>query len=255
MFKAGIKNNRFLLLKLVLFCIVFSSFFAIKHVVSSSFLQTGDWIEYEVIGSSNTTNLLFGAWPPGHYFGNWSVGVGDKISYSITSINNININGSLILGNYTFLNVRNVDIASALAISIYPWNGGFFANSSDWDQIGEDIVETNTSKTHLSNHEKIINGSRRYFEVELFNTLDYYGQNSRFHYDSISGILLDASTSFLNYSLEISLINTNLELGSPTKTITVNFIAGSILILSALVIVFARRRYRQISEFSKYNIS
>jgi len=242
MLKAGINNNKSMLLKLIIFCIVLSCLISIKNVKSSSFLQIGDWLEYEVTGSSNTTNLFYGAWPPGYFFGNWSVSVGEKISYSITSINNISINGTLIIGNYTFQNVRNIDIASALAISIYPWNGGFIANSSDWDNIEDVIAETNTSMTKFSNYETLINGSSRFFDVELFTTTDYYGQNSLFHYDGVSGILLGATTSFENYSLEISLILTSLDLGSPTKTVTVNLLTGSTVIFSSLIIVITRRR-------------
>jgi len=242
MLKAGINNNKSMLLKLIIFCIVLSCLISIKNVKSSSFLQIGDWLEYEVTGSSNTTNLFYGAWPPGYFFGNWSVSVGEKISYSITSINNISINGTLIIGNYTFQNVRYIDIASALAISIYPWNGGFIANSSDWDNIEDVIAETNTSMTKFSNYETLINGSSRFFDVELFTTTDYYGQNSLFHYDGVSGILLGATTSFENYSLEISLILTSLDLGSPTKTVTVNLLTGSTVIFSSLIIVITRRR-------------
>ena len=58
-------------------------------------LEVGDWLIYEVLESNETENVFYGAFPPLTYFGNWSVVVGDKIVFNLTSITEESINGTL----------------------------------------------------------------------------------------------------------------------------------------------------------------
>lgn len=181
-------------------------------------LDVDDWVEYTVLEANSGINFFYGAWPPGKFFGNWSISKGEYIVFNITSLDLYGINGTLLAGNYTFNDVRNIDVASALAISIFPWNGGFFANSSDWITIKTQIENTNTTIEEDSNVRYVINTKDRYLEIIRFNTINYYGQNSTFYYDKNSGVLLNAKTSFSNYLLNISLSKSSLELGLPSKT-------------------------------------
>ena len=181
-----------------------------------------DWVEYTVLDANNETNAFYGAWPPGYFFGNWSISKGEIIRYTVTTSNVLGINGSLSLGNYTFSDVRNIDAASALLLSIYPWNGGFFANTSDWILVKNLIENTNTSIEERSNFAHVINNQNKFLKVIEFNTTNYYGQSSLFYYDKFSGVLLYAKSCFLDYFLNITLMSTSLELGSLTTTLTWN---------------------------------
>ena len=222
-----------------LLLVVVSSTFCVSQINSASYVKIDEWVDYTVLESSNGTNFFYGAWPPGSYFGNWSISKGEHIKFTVSSSDIIGINGTLTIGNYTFNDVRNIDAASALALSIYPWNGGFFANSSDWLAIKLQIEETNTSIEESSNFEYKINDVNRYFDVIKFNTTDYYGQNSLFYYDKESGILLRAKSYFGNYSLDISLWLSSLELGFSSKTYnleTTNALLYALVFLAIIVL-------------------
>ncbi len=224
-------------------CVIFLCMFTIFSLTTASSnigLEIGDLLTYEVLESSGTENVFYGNWPPGTYFGNWSVVPNDQIRYSMTSITETEINGTLFLGNTmtnsTFYNVRNVDLAFGLTIGIYPWNGGFFANSSDWENIESQVQQTNTTIDEISNFEQNINGENKSYEVTLFQTSDYNGQFSALYYHSSTGVLLKAHTSYGLYELSIELISTNLEIESQTKTVFMDI--SSLLVIFPLISLF-----------------
>lgn len=239
--KSIFKISKISLLFLVI--VIFSSPCAFQASYASS-AEIDDWVDYKVLEANNGTNYFYGAWPPGDYYGNWSVAKGEHIGYNITSSDVTGINGTLTLGNYTFNNVRNIDAASALALSIYPWNGGFFANSSDWLAIEIQIENTNTSIKEESNIKYTINNIDLFFEVIKFNTIDYYGQNSLFCYDKNSGVLLSAKSYFGNYLLNISLSFTSIEIGFSSKTFTLKnpYIFSYVLIFLAIMVLKRKSR-------------
>jgi len=238
-------NNRNLHRVLVTF--LFLSFLLVSSInisaidESSKIISEGDWFEYVVLDASITTNAFFGAWPPGINYGNWSVQEGDQIKFQITSIEEERINCSLSLGNYSFVNIRDIDAAAALTLSIYPWNGGFIANASEWDQIELQIKNTNTTQTILDQYQHTINNTLEQFKARIFNTTDYNGQKSLFHYHDETGVLLEASTSFGNYSLNISLISTSFELEDKQGTFSLNF-PMFLLIVSVIPITLIFKR-------------
>ena len=207
-------------------------------------LKSGDMVEYIILDSSETTNLFFGAWPPGDYYGNWSVSQNEKIVYEITNDTTNEKEGILILGNYTFNNIRNIDVASALALSVYPWNGGFFANASDWTGITEMIENTNTSVILIEDYEQTINDDNYVLDIYELNVENYYGQYSLFRYDVESGILLNAFTSFGYYHLNISLFSTNIDIqGLVTNVITYYFLPAVVSFI--FIVYFLQKRLRK----------
>ncbi|MHA1668083.1 MAG: hypothetical protein ACTSUR_05435 [Candidatus Heimdallarchaeaceae archaeon] len=236
--------SNFIVFKFWLFVFVFSLLFSNFAVFSSDrnfHPQIGYWMEYSVLNSSRTINAFYGAWPPGNFFGNWSVNVGDYIEFEVEASNEDEINGSITLGSTTFYHVRNIDVASALALSIYPWNGGFFVNVSTWAEIPLLLEGTNTTIKKVSNYEQIVNETNSFFTIELFETINYYGQNSTFKYDYDTGVLLYAYTSFGNYLLEISLLASNFLLGTSSQTKTIHFPAiFSSLFFPSLFLVYRR---------------
>ena len=235
-------TSKITIIGLFLLLIVISSPPCIFQTGFASYIEIDEWVDYTVLESSNGTNFFYGAWPPGYYFGNWNISKGEHIHYAVTSSDIIGINGTLTIGNYTFNDVRNIDVASALALSIYPWNGGFFANSSDWSAIKTQVEKTNTSIEESSNLEHKINDLNQYFDIIKFNTTNYYGQNSLFYYDKESGILLCAKSCFGNYSLNISLSLSSLELGSPSKTYDLKYTYAFSYILVFLTIIILKRK-------------
>ncbi|MBY8999441.1 MAG: hypothetical protein KGD64_00845 [Candidatus Heimdallarchaeota archaeon] len=199
-------------------------------------LKIGDVIVYDVLEASNTSNLFFGAWPPGDYLGNWTVNQNERIVYELTNVTTSEIEGGLDLGNYSFLEVRSIDIASALVLSIYPWNGGFFANATNWNGIMEMVENTNTSVTIVEGLEHNVNNEAQLFNVYIFSTENYYGQDSLFCYDIDSGVLLSAYSSFGEYYLNISLSSTNFEMQN-TNIISYYFLSYvSLFLIIALII-------------------
>ena len=174
-------------------------------------IDIGDTITYNVVASSETNNAFWGSWPPGTYFGDWSVSAGDNISYTILGDIDTDYMGNIQLGNYTFENVRNVDLACALIISIYPWNGGFFANFSDWDSIESSVVSDNTTIENKDDFSLVINGEQRTFNAKIFHVQNYYGQYSDLYYDTTTGLFLNGTSSFGNYSLSLVLSKTTFE--------------------------------------------
>ncbi len=240
------RNKKNLLLTIL---IVLS--FSLTLLVSNGFsyklnLNDEDWLKYQVLASSATENMFVGNWPPGHYYGNWSVIPEDWIMFNVTSfIPSSEINGTLFLGNMLnntkFYDVRNIDVAFGLGLSIYPWNGGFFANESDWDNIEVQVQGTNTTISDLSNFEHTLNGTLNSYEVKVFNTQDYYGQNSSLYYHTDTGVLLKAFTSYGLYELNITLISTNLEI-NPTMQTTGFGLSLAIVSIAFIPILLLSRR-------------
>ena len=210
-------------------------------------VDSNDWLKYKVLASSNTENMFVGNWPPGHYYGNWSVEPEDLIIFNVTSVNPYEINGTLFLGNTInnteFYNIRNVDVAFGLGLSIYPWNGGFFANESDWNNIELQVQEANTTIDNLPNFEHTLNGILNSYKVKFFNTQNYYGQNSSFHYHSDTGILLKAFTSYGSYELNITLVSTSLEIDPNIQTTGFGFGLTIVFIPLFSVILLLKRKY------------
>lgn len=209
-------------------------------------INSGDWLSYDVINASDTINDFYGSFPPGTYFGNWSVISGDFINYNLTSVLDGVLNGTLFFGNeinnVSFFDVRNTDTAFGLGLGIYPWNGGFFANSSNWGNILSSIDGTNTTVNHMGGLNFTINEIQNTYSVIHFNTSNFYGQYSSFYYHKDSGVLLKAFVSFGLYELDISLCATSLFLepySEPPNTETTNMslivFLSSIFLLSAVV--------------------
>ena len=203
-------------------------------------INSGDWIQYIVTDSSESENMFYGAWPPGKFYGNWTVNKGDEVWFNVTSISSTSINGTLKLGSYLFSDVRNIDAASALALSIYPWLGGFFADVSNWNKIFEDVSGTNTTLSSNVSYMHVVNGKNCVFSVNIFNTTNYYGQISLFYYDSKTGLLLAGFTSFGNYKLGLKLVATSLL----TEEVTTTAKLSNVIFLLLTLIVPAMNRVK-----------
>ncbi len=204
-------KQKSLIFGMLIVIILFSASFNLP-IRGSSFVQSGDYFRYNVISSSNTTNIFYGAWPPGNLFGNWSVKPGDILLFNVSIVNETTIKGNITIGNSSFINVRNIDIANALLISIYPWLGGLIVNE-EWSEIENKIEETNTTSTRINNYSFISNGIQKSFSAIIFNTTNYYGQYSILIYDYDTGILLSVDTSFGNYHLAMNLSDTSIKIG------------------------------------------
>jgi len=229
----------------VILCILNVIFSSIVTSNQNLNLKSGDIVEYTILDTSETTNLFYGAWPPGNYYGNWTVSQNEKVVYEITNDTANEMEGIVVLGNYTFNNIRNIDVASALALSIYPWNGGFFANASDWTGIAAMIENTNTSMILIENYEQTINDDNYMLDIYEFNVENYYGQYSLFRYDVESGILLNAFTSFGYYYLNISLSTTNIYIQNMmTNGITYYFLPAVVSFI--FIVYFLHKRLRKI---------
>ena len=217
--------------------LLFSSFLVCAG--SSYTIIPSDYLIYNVMDASSTINYFYGAWPPGTYFGTWSVKEGDKVMFNITSVTSNSINGTLTLGNVTFSNVRNNDVGSALALSIYPWMGGLIANSSDWDDITQLVENTNTTIS-VEQITHFVNGDNLTLVARIFEVSNYYGQYSKLIYDNETGILLEGITSFSNYLLSLSLEFTSIELNiQAQKTMWTPLLVS---VFSVVIVVILKKR-------------
>jgi len=240
------KNKKNLLLTTIIIISFYLVLLISNGLPQNLTLKKEDWLKFQVLASSGTENMFFGNWPPGHYYGNWSVIPEDLIMFNVTSVGDDEINGTLFLGNLenntTFYDVRNIDVAFGLGLSIYPWNGGIFANESAWDSIELQVQGTNTTISHLTNFEHKLNGILNSYEVNVFNTQDYYGQFSTFHYHSDTGVLLKAFTSYGSYELNITLVSTSLEIDSASQTTGFSFGLTFVPITLLPIIVLTKKR-------------
>ena len=229
---------------------LFLSIFVVSSLSLSAADETinkiteGDWFEYLVLDASNTTNDFYGSWPPGMFYGNWSIMEGEKIKFIVLSIEGRIRNCSLILGNYSFENIRDIDAAVALTFSIYPWNGGFIANASEWDKIEQQIENTNTTQIISKKYEHIINNTSEKYRARIFNTTDYNGQKSLFHYHDETGVLLEASTSFTDYSLHVSLTSTSFKLEDYKGTFSLDFPIYFMIVCVIPIMLIVKRVFR-----------
>lgn len=226
-----------LILVITYLFVIFLSNYSVSANVGVS---SGDWLSYKVVSASDTVNDFYGTFPPGTYYGAWSVVADDSIIFNITSVHDGVTNGTLFFGNeldnVTFYDVRNVDTAFGLGLGIYPWSGGFLANSTDWDNILSSVVDTNTTVTQIESYNLTIAGMQNSYSVIHFNTSNYYGQYSSFYYHKSSGVLLKAFTSFGLYELEISLDIANLEINPYTETPYTETVTVSMFILLLSII-------------------
>jgi len=211
----------FVFLSVIISVSSFSSFASFTAVA-------GDWLCYTVTSSSSTLNSFYGAWPPGQYFGNWSVNIGDLVYFNITSVSSDSINGTLQLGSYIFSNIRNIDIASALVLSVYPWYGGFLTNTSQLLSNKDSFLSLNTTIYTINTYYQEINGQNLSIPIVVVSVSNYYGQNSLFYYSFGTGILLNATTSFGNYSLGLILKRTNMIVIPSTSSERLNLIISSV---------------------------
>ena len=234
------KLVRFVIIATIMCLLLFSTM--PFGVVLGINVSPGDWVEYAVTDSSETENMFYGAWPPGTFYGNWTVSEGDEIWFNVTGVSSTDINGTLKLGSYTFSNVRNIDVASALALSIYPWLGGFFADVSNWNKISNDISGTNTTLTYNVSYVQVINGKETVFSVNVFNTTNYYGQFSLFYYDSNTGLLLAGFTSFGSYRLGLKLLATSLFIEEITTQATLPNVIFLLMTLVPIVLFRTKRK-------------
>jgi len=223
-------------------------FFSNYSVSANIEVSSGDWLSYDVVTASDTINDFYGTFPPGTYYGAWSVAEEDRINFNVTSVHDGVINGTLFFGNeldnVTFFDVRNMDTAFGLGLGIYPWSGGFLANSTGWDNIISSVVGTNTTVTQIESYDHTIARKQNAYSVIHFNTSNYYGQYSSFYYHKSSGVLLKALTSFGLYELGISLNATNLELEHYAETVTTisPVVLFSIILLPALSLLKRKRK-------------
>jgi len=228
----------------VLFSFTLISILFITPIASEA-VTVGNWLCYKVVESSETNNYFYGAWPPGEYYGNWSVEIGDLIWFNITSVSVDCINGTITLGSFTFHNVRNIDVASALVISVYPWYGGFITNSSAILSEANDFRACNTTVSVINDYYQEVNDHNITIAAIKIETLDYYGQNSLFYYSSSTGILLKAYTSFGDYSLGIELIKTDIALKlENSEKLLMNF--WLVVLLIVIIPIVKRKRSQNI---------
>ncbi|MBA7585274.1 hypothetical protein ES708_27249 [subsurface metagenome] len=205
-------------------------------------IDIGDTVTYNVVTSSETTNAFWGSWPPGTYFGDWSVSASDNVSYTILGDIDTDYVGNIQLGNYTFENVRDVDLASGLVISIYPWNGGFFANFSDWDSIESSVVSANTTIENKNDYNLVINGEQHTFNAKIFHVQNYYGQYSDLYYDTTTGLFLNGTSSFGNYSLSLVLSKTTFEVELISVKAYLDF---QLILITLPVLIILKKRFQK----------
>lgn len=232
-------KQKSLIFGMLIVIILFSASFNLP-IRGSSFVHSEDYFRYTVISSSNTINFFYGTWPPGNFFGNWSVKPGDTVLFTVSIVNETTIQGNITIGNSSFINVRNIDIANALIISIYPWLGGLIVNE-DWSEIETKIADTNTTSTTINHYPFIINGMQKSFSVIIFNTTNYYGQYSTLIYDYETGLLLSVDTSFGNYHLALNLSDTSITIGEDKTFKTTLF--STLTIIGVLLLTVIKKSF------------
>ncbi len=196
-------------------------------------------LEYLVVGSSNTTNAYYDE--SYSLVGNWSATIGDVIYFNISRISENDSRGDLKINDFIRKNESDDVIASNLALSAWPWMGGFYIEEN-WTDV-ESFIDANVSNTTIT--EESVNIPIKDFEITVtakkISVNNLHGQESTFYYSKESKILVKASTSFGKYSLNIVLKNANLDEFKPSTNLIPLELDG-FLIAGAIILLMCKKR-------------
>lgn len=158
--------------------------------------------------------------------------------------NNIQAYGNLYFGNLTRSNATMYEIASNLALSIYPWFPGFLT-SANWTH---ETQEAQTGSSTLGGTLQKTNKTETFFDIPMqvieydFKQTNHF-QNTTLTYNLQTGVLLSANTIAGNYKLQITALSTDiLTSGIPTPFTPLQILASLALASVASILVVRRRR-------------
>ncbi len=157
--------------------------------------------------------------------------------------NKIQAYGNLYFGNLTRSNATMFEIASNLALSIYPWFPGFLT-SVNWTR---ETQLAQTGKATLMGTLQVSNTTETFFGIPLPVIVYDFKQSNHFQtttltYSLKTGALLSANTVAGNYKLQITALSTDISMASILTPLTPLQIVASIASLSIASILFASRR-------------
>jgi hypothetical protein len=158
--------------------------------------------------------------------------------------NNIQAYGNFYFGNLTRSNVTMYEIASNLALSIYPWFPGFLT-SVNWTR---ETQQAQAGRATLGGTLQMNNKTENFFGISIpvieydFKQTNHF-QNTNLTYSLQTGALLSANTIAGNYKLQITALSTDISVqGIYSSPITPLQILASLASLTAVTILATRRR-------------
>ncbi len=156
--------------------------------------------------------------------------------------NKVQAYGNLYFGNLTRRNATMYEIASNLALSIYPWFPGFLT-SVNWThetQLAQNGTNTLMGTLSVSNITQSSFGTSVPAIMFDFKQKNHF-QNTTLVYALATGALLFARTVAGSYKLEIAAQSSDIGTGSMPTLITPLQILTAILPLAVAVALFSQR--------------
>ncbi len=157
--------------------------------------------------------------------------------------NQIQAYGNLYFGNLTRRNATMYEIASNLALSIYPWFPGFLT-SVNWTheaqlaQNGSNTLVGTLTVTNITQSSSGTSLPAIEFDFKQKNRF----QNTTLVYSSATGGLLFANTVAGSYKLEITALSSDLTAGNLPTPLTPIQVIASVSTLSIVSILTNKRR-------------
>jgi hypothetical protein len=157
--------------------------------------------------------------------------------------NNIQAYGNLYFGNLTRSNATMYEIASNLALSIYPWFPGFLT-SANWTR---ETQLAQTGKATLGGTLQINNKTETFFGIPI-SVIEYdfkqtnHFQNTTLTYSLQTGSLLSANTVAGNYKLQVTALSTDISTQGISTPFTPLQMLASLASITVVTVLATRRR-------------
>lgn len=176
------------------------------------------------------------------FIANWHANQSNVVSF--TALDTIEIENKEYLTG--FLDIGNLSIYTNdqyigfnLILSAYPWYGGLVSLEQNWDDL-TDITPFNGSNAQVT-YNIVTNILDREVEAIRIN-YEEFGQVTELLYESRTGILLSANTTFSSFSLEMQLTYSSIPLPSATNNFPAITITSGFLVLVVFSIIWRRKR-------------
>ncbi len=226
-------------------------------------LSKWNYVLYHVTDFNQTASV---AWftDTGQAF-KWRANVSSHVLYEFQFVggkgpspydpNKIQAWGNIYIGNLTRQHVTMYEIASNLALSIYPWYPGFLTGVNWTSQKQQAQNGTNTLVGTLT----VTNGTGTYFGRVLKTITFDFKQKSKFQnttltYDMTTGALVYGKASAGNYRLELVAIDSDFIASSTATSLSPMQILAITLSVTVGLIVINKRvdRTKQIRNTGNY---
>jgi len=176
------------------------------------------------------------------FYANWHANQSNVVGF--TALNSVEIEnkeyltGNLDIGNLS-VTTHDQDIGFNLGLSALPWYGGLVSLEPDWD------VLTDVTPFNGENASIVYNDTGRVIDTVVDTYRINYDdgfQTTELEYESRTGILISANTTFGSFSLSMHLTYSSIPLPYTTNNFPAITIVSGFLVLVVFSIIWRRKK-------------